>query len=28
MTLNSEKHFLIARDIKIKLVGTLIGDFN
>lgn len=28
MTLNSEKHFLIARGIKIKLVGTLIGDFN
>lgn len=28
MTLNSEKHFLIARDIKIMLVGTLIGDFN
>ncbi len=28
MTLNSEKHFLIARDIKIKLVGTLVGDFN
>lgn len=28
MTLNSEKHFLIARDIKIKLVGILIGDFN
>lgn len=28
MTLNLEKHFLIARDIKIKLVGTLIGDFN
>lgn len=28
MTLNSEKHCLIARDIKIKLVGTLIGDFN
>ena len=28
MTLNSQKHFLIARDIKIKLVGKLIGDFN
>lgn len=28
MTLNSEKHFLIARDIKIKFVGTLVGDFN
>lgn len=27
-TLNSKKHFLIARDIKIKLVGKLIGDFN
>ena len=27
-TLNSNKHFLIARDIKIKLVGTIIGDFN
>lgn len=27
-TLNSEKHFLIARDIKIKLVGKLIADFN
>lgn len=27
-TLNSTKHFLIAKDIKIKLVGTIIGDFN
>ena len=27
-TLNSNKHFLIAKDIKIKLVGTIIGDFN
>ena len=27
-TLNSERHFLIAKDIKIKLVGKLIGDFN
>ena len=27
-TLNSEKHFLVAKDIKIKLVGQLIGDFN
>lgn len=27
-TLNSEKHFLIARDIVVKLVGKIIGDFN
>ena len=27
-TLNSEKHFLIARDIVVKLVGKVIGDFN
>lgn len=27
-TLNSERHFLIARDIRIKLVGKLIADFN
>ena len=27
-TLNSEKHFLIARDIEIKLVGKVITDLN
>ena len=27
-TLNSEKHFLISRDIVVKLVGKVIGDFN
>lgn len=27
-TLNSKKHFLIARDIVVKLVGKMIGDFN
>ena len=27
-TLNSQKHFLIARDIVVKLVGKVIGDFN
>ena len=28
VTLNARKHFLIARDIKVKFVGTVIGDFN
>lgn len=27
-TLNARKHFLIARDITVKLVGKIIGDFN
>ena len=27
-TLNARKHFLIARDITVKLVGQIIGDFN
>ena len=27
-TLNSQKHFLIARDIVVRLVGKVIGDFN
>lgn len=27
-TLNANKHFLIARDIKVSLVGKIIGDFN
>lgn len=28
MTLNAKKHFIIAHDIKIKLSGKIIGDFN
>lgn len=28
ITLNSEKHFIIAHDVKIKLVGTVIADLN
>ncbi|MCM1078995.1 MAG: hypothetical protein NC344_04900 [Bacteroidales bacterium] len=28
VTLNAEKHFLIARDIRIKLVGKVIADLN
>ena len=27
-TLNAKKHFIIARDINVKLVGKVIGDFN
>lgn len=27
-TLNSKKHFLIARDVKIKVTGKIIADFN
>lgn len=27
-TLNAQKHFIIARDIKVSLVGKIIGDFN
>ena len=27
-TLNSKKHFLIARDVKIKITGKVIADFN
>ena len=27
-TLNANKHFLIARDIKVSLAGKIIGDFN
>lgn len=27
-TLNAKRHFLIARDIKVTLVGKIIGDFN
>lgn len=27
-TLNAKKHFIIARDINVKLVGKIIGDFN
>ena len=27
-TLNARRHFLIARDITVKLVGKIIGDFN
>ncbi len=27
-TLNARKHFLIARDLKVKVVGKIIGDFN
>ena len=27
-TLNSKKHFLIARDLKIKITGKVIADFN
>ncbi len=28
VTLNSERHFLIAKEIKVTLVGRVIGDFN